>query len=420
MKKPFLPQAMTMTILLLCSLGCEEESDRVYYKKSSFVVNDTRIKAKDVSVSEGARSVSIPYQWQNLNQGQSVSFRWYTENGSAQSGLGRDYTHSSGTQDTDSNGRNGVVNIPILDDSSNEGNEYFRVVFIPLNESRKSIFDQATIVTVTIQDNELATETFVQSVTTIPIDILWVIDNSGSMKGNQTNLANNFSSFINNFSSLEVDFNMAIITTDNPSNQVSAQFPLNRQSLASNRTAFIEEFQKKIKVGTGGSTNEKGLQKSHYFLEQNPSWARHNAYLSIIYVSDEEDHSGSSVQSWITSLQLPKAHDTELLKIYSIVNKTTGNDQGKRYIEAAQATGGISADIEGDFTSTLQDLSQHINQLSASFRLAQTPASNTISVSVDGVTVNASDWFINGRTLAFNEDAIPADGAVIVVNYQRL
>lgn len=44
-------------------------------------------------------------------------------------------------------------------------------------------------------------ESFVQSAQSQiqAVDIVWVIDNSGSMKDEQTNLSNNFDSFITNF-----------------------------------------------------------------------------------------------------------------------------------------------------------------------------------------------------------------------------
>src|SRR5205085_9381823 len=46
------------------------------------------------------------------------------------------------------------------------------------------------------------------------IDILWVVDNSGSMNPYQTNLTNNFSSFINNFQNKGYDFHISVTTSD--------------------------------------------------------------------------------------------------------------------------------------------------------------------------------------------------------------
>ncbi|MEZ0391795.1 MAG: hypothetical protein ACAH59_06240 [Pseudobdellovibrionaceae bacterium] len=57
---------------------------------------------------------------------------------------------------------------------------------------------------------------FQQSATYVPkpIDILWVIDNSGSMKSSQENLTANFQSFINGFQQKGYDYHMAVIGSD--------------------------------------------------------------------------------------------------------------------------------------------------------------------------------------------------------------
>src|SRR5262249_38256966 len=46
------------------------------------------------------------------------------------------------------------------------------------------------------------------------IDVLWVIDNSGSMETSQKNLADNFPTFIQKFSDKGYDFKLAVTTTD--------------------------------------------------------------------------------------------------------------------------------------------------------------------------------------------------------------
>src|SRR6476661_1736301 len=46
------------------------------------------------------------------------------------------------------------------------------------------------------------------------IDVLWVVDNSGSMATSQQNLANNFPSFIQKFQEKAYDFQMGVVTTD--------------------------------------------------------------------------------------------------------------------------------------------------------------------------------------------------------------
>ncbi len=47
-----------------------------------------------------------------------------------------------------------------------------------------------------------------------PVDVLFVVDNSGSMEQEQTKLAANFATFIQYFIDLELDFQLAVVTTD--------------------------------------------------------------------------------------------------------------------------------------------------------------------------------------------------------------
>ena len=49
---------------------------------------------------------------------------------------------------------------------------------------------------------------------TAKMDIIWVIDNSGSMAGEQADLRNNFNSFMRDFVGKGYDFKMAVISTD--------------------------------------------------------------------------------------------------------------------------------------------------------------------------------------------------------------
>jgi hypothetical protein len=59
-------------------------------------------------------------------------------------------------------------------------------------------------------------DTFYQNTqsTNTRVDMLWVIDNSGSMATSQQNLANNFPTFIDGFSSRNLDFQVGVVGTD--------------------------------------------------------------------------------------------------------------------------------------------------------------------------------------------------------------
>ena len=93
----------------------------------------------------------------------------------------------------------------------------------------------------------------------LPLDIAWVVDNSGSMSNEQQALADNFSVFINNFVTKDIDFKMAITTTDS-SIVAGSMDDLSSDDYASAPSQFISDFQSMINVGTRGSGYEKGLK----------------------------------------------------------------------------------------------------------------------------------------------------------------
>ena len=150
-------------------------------------------------------------------------------------------------------------------------------------------------------------DTFYQK-TVRKVDILWVVDSSGSMQDKQAKLANNFQTFIQNLSSAQppVDYHLGIITVDatleggalrpvngDPSTRYIACDATGHCNVADPTAAFVAT----VKVGTGGSPIEKGLLAAHLALTDpmksgtNAGFLRDDAALYVIIVSDEGDAS---------------------------------------------------------------------------------------------------------------------------------
>ena len=92
----------------------------------------------------------------------------------------------------------------------------------------------------------------------IPVlDVLWVIDNSGSMNQFQTSLSTNISSFITAFAQTGADYHMAVITTD--------RYAIG--TILTPQTPNVEQQLGNLVVqGTYGSGMEKGIEMSHKAL----------------------------------------------------------------------------------------------------------------------------------------------------------
>ncbi len=264
--------------------------------------------------------------------------------------------------------------------------------------------------------------TYDNSQTTAPVDILFVVDDSGSMGDNQAALASNFSSFINDFVTLGTDFTMAITTTD--TDGANAGVPvagsmeaLTYQKYLQNSGQFISDFEDMIKVGTSGSGQERGLEGSRaFFNAHSGSFLRSNAYLAVIYVSDEEDQSPDSVATYANYLHGLK-NDQSRVQVHSIVH-LSGSNVGDRYVDAANTVGGSYEDITNNFAQTLTNISTSIINNIKNYILTSQPDLATMAISVDGALLDSSEWTYNASLNSVEfPNGLPA-GAEIKVYYE--
>ncbi len=267
-----------------------------------------------------------------------------------------------------------------------------------------------------------------------PLDILWVIDNSGSMGDDQERLALNFEKFINGFAGRvqNADFQMEIITTDNSTNRDS-EGKLNGTYLRSNRLDFVQYFQSKVKVGASGSGTEKGLFYSLDFLKKYSSWVRSNAYLITIYLSDENDFSNipsnassnadeDVARAFFQSLSGTKT-SPQLFKAFVIVDTSAGGARALRYVTLAQLSGGKSYDIITDsFDTILQDFGNELAKIASQFQLKYPAQMGTVEVYIDGVIASQGDWsYLQGQNAIRFKEGLFAEKkgkSAIKVTYQ--
>lgn len=275
------------------------------------------------------------------------------------------------------------------------------------------------------------TENFIQKTeVSSKLDIMWVIDNSGSMADEQEALVRNFSAFIHEFINKNIDFKMAITTTDGTATKKGLMVPnsdvaLTSAKAASDPTTFFNNFASMITVGTRGSGNEKGLEGTEGFLNRYGStFLRPDAYLAVVIVSDEEDQS-AKVPSFYTDYLKSFKATAGLVKMYSIVdtgltNSGTGIKTGfQRYADATNLTAGIVSNIRDDFAQILATMGDSLISLLDSFALASDPIPGTLKVYIDDVLTTDYTFDAASRSIKFAQGNLPAVGARIRVTYQK-
>lgn len=302
------------------------------------------------------------------------------------------------------------------------------------------------------------------------LDILWVIDNSGSMKSSQDNVAANFASFIDLFNQKGYDYHMAVITseaykplfgadasmakfrdgTDDTSH--SGMFVIDPQTPDLTATFLTNMIQ-----GINGSGDERPFQSIKTALQNDVNapfdFPRKDAFLAVIIVSDEDDfsHDGPearggqynyskmhTVESYVSFLDTLTGGTPENRKFnvssIAILDQTCldtlnaevpGRKIGVRYQQMSESTNGVVGSLCGNFAETLREISNRIVKLTAQFPLSRLPNPDTIQVWVDGVTIPRSEtngWTYNAanNSIVFAEAAIPDAGSKVSISFDPI
>ncbi|WP_426750853.1 choice-of-anchor D domain-containing protein [Myxococcus sp. Y35] len=291
------------------------------------------------------------------------------------------------------------------------------------------------------------------------VDVLFVVDNSGSMMEEQQSLGQNFAAFLSAAELASVDYRIGVTTTGlDPSpggwsecpggaqgGENGRLFPVDgsRPRIITPRTPDAASvFANNTRVGVC-HWNEQGLEAAYRALadpllyseddsrteqpnDGNGGFLREDARLAIIFVSDEEDFSAQPVSFYETYLLALKGNDRSKLSVNAIVGPAelstcpTSSSTGSRYIQLAQTTGGVVESIcTPNWASSLENLSESTFGANRKFPLSETPMDPaSIVVQVDGVPVT-SGWQYDARdnAILFDRSAAPTAGSLVEVTY---
>jgi hypothetical protein len=270
------------------------------------------------------------------------------------------------------------------------------------------------------------------------VDVLWVVDNSGSMSGALAAVNASFSSFMTEFLHLGLDYRIAVVTTDMHNPDQSGQF---MGAVIDNSTADPEgEFGAQVDQGASGSGQEQGFGACEAALTEplistvNAGFLREDASLATIVVTDEDDDTDAlnavNFSTWYNGLKADPSMAT-----FSAISGpadwpcsdfTNGvsASPAPEYIDAVGLTGGIHQSIcANEWDKALQHLSLTAAGMDYEFCLTHEPSNiGQMVVQVDGedVEYDYTDGYIydvSSNCLVFSGDAIPGPGGIITVSY---
>lgn len=317
-------------------------------------------------------------------------------------------------------------------------------VRVSSNDPDEAVVDVATVGTGS--EDAMMEEVFEQP-SPSAVDVLWVIDNSGSMSEEVARLQDSFDVFINEFVKLGLDYQIGVTTTDMVDVAQSGRLQGATKIITPATADPVAAFLANTNLGSSGSADERGLDAAKAALtdplisSENAGLVRGGAdtVLAVVVLSDEDDASSMSASAFSAWLESYRG-DPALTSLSAIVGRKgtswtdmggcndfstgTSASAGTKYVDAAAATGGMWGDIcQLDFDLVIKYLSYNAAGLYQQFTLAETPSNlSQVKVEVDGVAVKYHgvtgwSWISADNAVKFNGDAIPGPEATIVITY---
>jgi hypothetical protein len=305
------------------------------------------------------------------------------------------------------------------------------------------------------------------------VDVLFVIDASGSMSDERDMVAANANTFVSEAATWQNDYQLAVMglcidTSADCWNTGTFQGP---GIMHNTTTGFAETVKNIDSDGCAPDNQESGLEAAHLALTlprtnltqiactsdtqctapdkcvslpdgtkkcggTNAGFLRDDAALEVIIVSDEQDQSPATPAFYIDWFKSIKGFaNPNLMHVHAIVGDANGGcngssseggaDGGDRYIEVQEATDGVFHSIcDDDFTSAIKDIGNVAFGLKKQFFLTRSADPTTVKVWVNGTECQQPAWVYDApsNSIIFDEygACMPATGDKIKVWYKTV
>ena len=259
-------------------------------------------------------------------------------------------------------------------------------------------------------------DSFTQPKISSGVDILWVIDGSGSMSGDYPKVIQGISDMLGYLPM--ISWRLMIMSMTGYETAAIEGLPL---IPGDSEQDALNMFAQNVQ-----GNHEQGFDAVLRFIEDSPdasSWLRNDATLLIVFVSDENDASISSFPtvdmfgSWLDT-QRQNVYVSSIINLHPDVSECNEYTHvvGTRYAELTSRYNGQIVDIcSDDWTQGVADASNQI-QLKESLELSHIPLdSNHIYVFVDGVEYY--DWHYDATSNKVVFDVVPREESLVEIAY---
>jgi len=276
-------------------------------------------------------------------------------------------------------------------------------------------------VEVPVNEGIIWIDSFTQHMSIDGIDILWVVDRSGSMNRYNAELLAGVEAML---LALPIsDWRLVMISADPARAINSTEFPLVPGDDAADAAAMLATLTT--------APYEEGFNSVYDYINHNPyssTWMRSDAGLLVVFVSDEEEQSDieypypSDFISWYSSLRMGSVF------MASIVNQESSEslctwppspiDVGDRYMEATNMLGGVVVDIcDTDWSPGVTDATHSIEPVEK-ILLTHKAEVDSIRVFINGLLNH--DWYYAESENTVYFTIIPSAGQLVEVGYRYI
>ncbi len=273
------------------------------------------------------------------------------------------------------------------------------------------------------------TRTWSGTIALAPVDVLLVIDDSASMGEEQQALSANMPALVLELDNAGLDWHIGLVTTDMVDGAKAGRLQQHAGSgntvISAGPNAVQQLAELVAATGTLGDADEAGRAAIYEALTThasgaNAGFARPEAHLATIVLSDENDYSGDTPISLADFITWYSALRPAGTSFHTIVGPDpvcpSAAEAGLEYIAVRDAVGGVHVDVcAADYSMALQ----------GAVAMAQTAAPMVIAgvSGIDALYLTppggpqaelATGWSFDGTSGLLSFDVAPETGTLVV------
>ena len=276
-------------------------------------------------------------------------------------------------------------------------------------------------VEVPVNEGEIWIDSFTQPMSVDGIDILWVIDRSGSMRMHDASLIAGVEAML--LALPASDWRLVMINADSSHSVTNSLFPLVPGDDAADAADMLNTL--------STAHREEGFNATYEYIVNNPyssTWMRPDAGLLVVFVSDEEEQSdfeypaASDFVTWYSSMRMGSVFMASIVNVEASESMCmwppSPLDIGDRYMDATNMLGGTIVDIcDDDWSPGVTDATHSIEPYEK-IELTHKAEADSIRVFVNG-TLN-HDWLYTESENTVYFTVIPSAGELVEVGYRYI